>query len=139
MNDRGQVVGKLGHLAFLRGVDPGYERQVDLAALDRAGVDRELIESISGHMRFWQEDLIACCHRAAHLRVGDVMRQVDEAIEQDSPLTTAISTMVRLQTLSIPVRRGDEVVGLLRLADVYDIVATVMTGQRSGGADTEDE
>ena len=67
VDDQGRVVGKLGHLVFLRAFEPGYERPVDLERLDRAGVDPDLVESISGHLRFWQDDLESCCRRAAHL------------------------------------------------------------------------
>jgi len=45
--------------------------------------------------------------------------------------------MVRLQTLSVPVREGGEVVGLLRLADVYDAVAEQI--KRVAADDAEEE
>jgi len=132
LNEQGQVVGKLGHLAFLRAIEPGFERPRELEALDRAGVDADLIDSISRYRRLWQEGLRDCCRRVAQLRVADVMRPVDESIADDAPLLTAVSTLVRLQSLSIPVRRGDLVVGVLRLADLYDVIANQIAREGCG-------
>ena len=139
VDDRGRVVGKLGHLAFLKAFEPGFERPLDLARLDRAGVDPDLVESISGHLRFWQDDLGSCCRRAAHLLVRDVMHPVDHSLVEDTPLLVAISTLTRLQTLSIPVRRGERVVGLLRLADLYDVIAELILGGCSLSGQAEKE
>jgi len=123
VNDSGQVVGKLGYLSFLAALEPGHE---PLEALDRAGLAPDLIASISDHMRLLRPGLRDLCLRSAHLRVGDVMRRLDESIEEGAPLSEAIASLVRLQTLSILVRRKSEIVGLLRLADLYDLIATLI-------------
>jgi hypothetical protein len=136
VNRDGQVVGKLGHLAFLQALEPGYASPVEREALARAGVDPVLADSLSRYKRFWESDLELSCRRAAHLRVAEVMRQVEDCIEEQTSLVEGISTLVRLGTLSILVRRADEVVGLLRLADVYDVVAKLLVeeAQASGGS-----
>lgn len=126
-NARGQVVGKLGHLAFLKALEPGHEAPAERAALDRAGVDPELLGSIAGHRRLLEPSLEACCRRAAHTRVCDAMHAMPEALDEDTPINEAVTAIVRLQTLSILVRRGDAVVGLLRLADLYQVVAALIT------------
>jgi CBS domain-containing protein len=128
VNDGGQVVGKLGHLSFLAALEPGHE---PLEALDRAGLAPDLIASISDHLRLLRPGIEDLCLRAAHLRVGDVMRRLDESIDEHAPLSEAIASLVRLQTLSILVRRGTEVVGLLRLADLYDLVAGMIDRERA--------
>ena len=136
VNEQRQVVGKLGHLSFLQALEPGYEAPGERETLRRAGVDSVLAESISRHKRFWEGDLELACRRAAHLRVADVMRQVEESIDVRASLVEAICVLVRRGTLSILVRREDEVVGLLRLADAYEVVARVIAneGEASGGS-----
>ena len=64
------------------------------------------------------------------------MRQVEESIDVRASLVEAICVLVRRGTLSILVRREDEVVGLLRLADAYEVVARVIAneGEASGGS-----
>jgi CBS domain-containing protein len=120
---RGQVLGKLGQLGFLRALEPGWEAPADRATLDRAGIDPGLLDSIAEHQRFWQEGVLACCHRAAHRRVTDVLLEATETIPEDTSLQQAIATMSRLGRLSLLVRRGSEIVGLLRLSDLFEVVS----------------
>jgi CBS domain-containing protein len=139
VNARGQVVGKLGHLAFLRAIEPGFESPADRDTLDRAGVDPDLLESLSGHRRFWHGELEECCRRSAHVTVREVMHPLAESVDADTPLIQAVSTLVRLQVLSIPVREAGQVVGLLRLADLYDLIAHLITREGCDGQPSEPE
>jgi CBS domain-containing protein len=134
VNSRDQVVGKVGHLAFLQALEPGYESPDERETFQRAGVDSELARSLSRYKRFWEEDLELACRRAAHLRVTDVMRGVGESVEEETSLLEAVSTLVRLGTLSVLVRRGDEVTGLLRLADVYHVAAKLILEEWDGNS-----
>jgi len=138
LNSQSQVVGKLGHLAFVQALEPGYEPPDERDTLQRAGVDPALMESLSQYKRFWEGDLELACRRAAHLRVGDVMRRVVESVDVDVSLLDAISALVRLGTLSVLVRRGDEAVGLLRLADVYDVAAQLILQESNPEAQDAD-
>jgi CBS domain-containing protein len=122
-DDRGRIVGKLGHLAFLQALKPGYESREEHQALERAGVDPVLADSLSRYKRFWEHDLEASCQRAARLRVREVMRPLQESIDAEASIVDAISTLIQLGSLSILVRSSDEIVGLLRLADLYEVAA----------------
>ena len=44
LDDDDEVVGKLGHMAFLKTLEPGYESPDSRATMDRAGVDPDLVE-----------------------------------------------------------------------------------------------
>ena len=130
VNPHGHVVGKVGHLAFMQALEPGFEPPSEQTTLQRAGVDPALVESLSQHRRFWESDLALACRRAAHLRVGDVMRGIGGSVDVATPLLKAVSTLVRLGTLSVLVRQGDLAVGLLRLADAYEFAAGVIARQQ---------
>lgn len=119
----GRVVGKLGHLAFLQALQPGAVASPEFSELDRAGVASELIDSLRGHMRLLHAQLDDCCRRAETLRVADAMQPVTVSVDVTASLTEAATALLAAQTLSILVRRGSEVVGLLRLADLFDVVA----------------
>jgi CBS domain-containing protein len=125
VNSQGRIVGKIGHLSFLGALEPSREPQ---RALDRMGIPPELIETVSGHMRVLGGDLETLCQRAARLKARDVMRTLDESIDADALLPEAISTIVSLQALSILVRDEGQIVGLLRLADLYDVIARMIDG-----------
>ena len=133
----GRVVGKLGHLAFLQALQPGAAASPEVGELDRAGVPPELIDSLRGHMRLLHGQLDDCCRRAAALRVGDAMQPVTVSVDITASLAEAATALLDAQTLSILVRRGPEVVGLLRLADLFDVVAEEILRQAGPAAEKE--
>jgi len=119
MGKNGRVVGKIGHLGFLKALEPRYGAMGDVEALSRAGLSAEFISSMMDNMRFWRDDLADVCARAKTTRVADVMRPVTESIDENAPLTEAIHALVMWQTLSLLVTRGGEAVGILRLSDLF--------------------
>jgi len=58
--------------------------------------------------------------------VKNVMHSVVENIDEEASLAEAIHKMIMWQTLSILVRRKGDVVGILRLSDLYTELATTM-------------
>ncbi len=128
-----RVVGKLGQWAFLMALEPKYAVHEDLERLDRANVDPELVASMMEHYSLFQNSLSDLCQRAAGIRVRDVMRPVENSIGAQAPLTQAIHRMVLAQSLSLLVTRGADVVGLIRLSDVFEAVADYMRDLSAGG------
>jgi len=126
-NDK--IVGKLGQMAFLNALEPKYNVLGDVGRLAQAGVSDEFISSMMEHYRFFQDSLNDLCRRAATLKVKDVMHSVTESIDEHASLGEAIHKIVIGQMLSILVTRGDDVVGLLRLADLFETVAGQMKQQ----------
>ncbi len=118
----GKVVGKLGHLAFLKALEPRYDAMGDLRTLSRAGLSPDFITSMMGHMDLWKEDFEDICARARATRVGDVMRPVAESVPEDAPLREALHNIIVHQSLSLLVTRGPDVVGILRLSDIFTAV-----------------
>jgi len=136
VDERGSVVGKLGHQGFLRALLESAPRSgPDADAFARAWVDPDLLSTMTDHLRFFQETFSACCGRAHWVRMGDVMVPVTDSVEEDEPLVAGIRALLERQQLSVFVRRGDEVVGLLRQADVFDWIADAVGDRpdRSGG------
>jgi CBS domain-containing protein len=118
----GKVVGKLGHLAFLKALEPRYDAVGDLAALSRVGLSTDFISSMMSHMELWKDSLDDICQRARHTRMKDVMRPVTESIAEDAPLSEALHNIIVRQSLSLLVTRDSEVVGILRLSDLFAAV-----------------
>ena len=118
-----KIVGKLGHLAFLKGLEPRYGEVGDLGTLSRVGLSPELITSMMNNLRLWKESFVDYVHRAKQTRVKDVMHPVTESIQEDAPLSEAIHKIVMYQTLSLLVTRGNKIVGILRLSDLFSEIA----------------
>ena len=123
VNQDGKIVGKAGQLGFLKALEPKYGTLGDLGTLSRAGLSREFVSSIMENLRFWQDSISTNCERASSTKIRDFMTPVTECIDEDAPLTEAIHRIVVGQTLSILVTRGGEVVGILRLSDLFAEIA----------------
>lgn len=127
-NDKGEIVGKAGHLSFLRALEPKYNELGDVDALSKVGLSADFISSMMDHYRFFRDTLTDLCRPASNMKVRDIMRPVTESIEEDSSLCEAIHRMVMWQTLSILVTRGKEIVGLLRVSDIFQEVTESIKG-----------
>ena len=123
---KGDIVGKLGQLVFLNALEPKYAVLGDLEKLARAGVSSEIVSSMMEHFRFLQDSLSDLCGRAGRMTVKEVMRPTKDSIAESAPLSEAIHRMVLGQTLSILVTRDSDPVGLIRLSDLFDVIADQM-------------
>lgn len=125
----GDVIGKLGQLAFLKALEPKHTVLGDLEKLRFAGVSDDLMQTMIGHYRFFEEALPELCARGRNLMVKDAMNPATESIDENAYLCEAISKIVLYQQLSILVTRGKRAVGVLRLSDLCDEVARQMKKQ----------
>ena len=60
------------------------------------------------------------------MRARDAMHPLAESVDENASLSDAIHKIVLWQQLSLMVTRKDDVVGLIRLSDLYDEVARQM-------------
>jgi predicted transcriptional regulator len=119
----GRIVGKIGQLAYLKGLESRLNVLGDLGTLTRAGVSSELISSMVDHSRDLQDTLEEICANAGSIRVKEVMHPITESVEESCSLREAVRRIVEWQQLSLLVTRDAKVVGLLRLSDLFETVA----------------
>jgi CBS domain-containing protein len=108
----GSVIGKLSLWDLLNGLRPAYEPPID----PFGRVDDHLLWS-----QWLRADL---AERARSIRAEDLLKKPvkDETIEETAPLDLAVHRMVRARRLSLLVTRGDAIIGVLRLSDVFKAV-----------------
>ena len=108
----GRVLGKLSLWDVLNGLKPHYEPPID----PYGRVDDHLLWS-----QWLRPDL---AEKARSIKVEDLMREPsrEETIEETAPLDLAVHRLVRGRHLSLLVMRGDAIVGVLRLSDVFKAV-----------------
>ena len=123
-----KIIGKAGQLTFLKALEPKYGVLGDLSMLARAGVTAEFVTSIMENLEFWHDSITANCLRASCMKIKDFMTPVTECIDEDAPLTEAIHKIVMWQTLSILVTRQGDVIGILRLSDVFTEIVNHVRG-----------
>jgi hypothetical protein len=129
LNKEREVVGKIGHLAFLKALEPKYSNLGNLSALSQARISPEYIESIMEDFRFWDGDIADICKRSKKVKVKDVMHPITENIDEEATLMDAIHRIIIWQCLSVLVTRGSVVVGILRLSDIFDEIANCILYQ----------
>jgi len=125
---KNKIVGKLGQLDILRSLEPRYAEMGDLGPLSRAGFSPQFLRSMVEKFALWDESLRDICSKAARLKVKDIMYTPTEGeyVEESASLGEAIHQLVMGHHQSLLVNRGEEIVGILRLVDVFKDVCDTM-------------
>ena len=126
VDQQGKIAGKIGQFAFLAALEPKYSLFGDLDKLQNSGLSPEFVSQVMDHYRFFDENLSDLCQRRSALKAAAAMHPLSESVEESASISDAIHKIVMWQHLSLLVTRGDEVVGLIRLSDLYDEIALQM-------------
>ena len=121
-NPAGEIVGKIGHLGFLKALEPKYSSIGDLGVLSKAGIDGVFLQSMMDFHHLFGDDLASLCKRAKSVSVKDAMHSVEEHVAEEALLCEVIHRFIMWQSLSLLVTRGQDVVGLIRLSDLFQHV-----------------
>jgi CBS domain-containing protein len=117
-----KIVGKVSQLDILMALEPNY-KIVDLNKLSRFGYSLDYMQSFA-KTGLWDKPLRDICRKAADLDVKDFMHnpKQGEYITEEAGLDEAIHQMLLGRHNSLLVTRGEEIVGILRLTDVFAYV-----------------
>ncbi|MFH1765405.1 MAG: CBS domain-containing protein [Gemmatimonadota bacterium] len=123
-DDRKAIVGKVSQLDLLKALEPKFNKVLDTGAISRTGVSLSYIESLS-RKGLSGKPLDDLCRKAGDLSVKDFMYapREGEFIEEDADLDEAVRRLVGGQHHSLLVTREGEIVGVLRLTDVFKLVS----------------
>lgn len=121
----GKVVGKVSLLAILMGLEPKYDQMLSDRGAMHVGFTKDFQKSMIEQFRLWEEPLEHICQKAAQVKVNTIMTvpKDREMIEPEATLNEAIHQLVMGHHQSLMVKSGDDVIGVLRLTDVFDLVA----------------
>lgn len=122
-----RIVGKLGHLAFLKAFEPKYNLVTDIDKLAQANLSSDFINTIMDHYDLWSDSFFDVCSKAHNIKVLDVMHSVQESIDENASLPEAIHKIIMWQSLSVLVSRGNDIIGIIRLSDLYNEIAHYVT------------
>jgi CBS domain-containing protein len=122
-NKKNEIVGKLGHLGFLKALEPGYKNLGELDMISKAGLTKEFITSMMKNFELLQDDMDDILNRTKSIKMKDVMRPMTEQVDINETINEAIHKIIMWQILSVLVTKGGKVVGILRLSDLFDEVS----------------
>lgn len=120
LNAKKEIVGKIGHLSFLKAFEPKYDNVFDMDKLTRASLKGNFLESLMEKFSLWDDSTVDLCKVANTLKVKDIMQPISENIDENESVFKAIHKLVMWQSLSVLVSRGREIIGILRLSDIYN-------------------
>jgi len=127
-DDNKKIVGKLSQWDVIKSLETKYENFGDIRTISLSGLSPELIKSMMEKYNLWQADLDDICNRIAKKKVKDVMHKPTEGekIEADATLGEAMHSFVIGSHQSLLVTKDAEIVGILRLADVFKLLCERM-------------
>ena len=119
------VVGKISLLSILRALEPKYDEMLSDKGPWHLGFTRKFQKAMFESLRLWQDPLEQICKKAAGTQVRTFMAAPveSEMIEIDASLGEAVHQLVIGNHQSLLVTDAGRVVGILRLADVFQAVA----------------
>lgn len=118
------VVGKLSQLDVLRALEPKYQKMIQGKGLQRFGFAKEFEKSILEKFRLFANPLDDICRKAGERNVKEFMYTPTEGeyVAEEETLDLAIHQLIIGRHQSLLVTREEEIVGVLRLTDVFAAV-----------------
>jgi CBS domain-containing protein len=128
VDDDGKVIGKLSQMDVIRALDPDIGQKLGEDALARFGIDDDFIEEAMDRFGWLNRPLRDLCREAGRRNVAECMHRPPrgEFIQRDHHLREAVYRVLIGHCHSLLVAEGDDVVGILRLTDVFDALARVV-------------
>jgi CBS domain-containing protein len=124
----GKIVGKLSQMDVIRSLEAGYDKMGELKAVSHSGFSQDLIRSMMKKYDLWQSPLEDICKKAFRIKVKEIMYTPGqgEYVDQDATLNEAIHQLIMGRHQSLLVTSGRDIVGVLRLTDVFCQVTDMM-------------
>jgi hypothetical protein len=121
LDQKGRVVGKLDQWTVLWAIEPRYKQMGNLKETSRYGFSPDFLRSMIESYGLWRKPLEGLCRKAAEMKVKDIMQTPTEGeyVAEDATLDAAIHQLVMGRHQSLLVTRGETIVGILRLSDVF--------------------
>ncbi len=119
-----RVVGKLSQHDILKAMEPKYQDIIsndDSTRTAVSGFSPDFLESMMSQYQLFDQPLVVLCRNAANIRVKDCMYTISEgaAVDENDSLGLAIHQLIIGEHQSLLVTRGDSIIGILRLTDVF--------------------
>lgn len=132
-DENNKIVGKLSQLDVIRSLEPKYLKFDNRKELSRFGFNKDYMDSMFREHHLWKDSLDDICEKAAKIIVKKIMYTPTEGeyVKDDATLGEAIHQLVMGRHQSLLVTSGNEIVGILRLTDVFREIANRISACQS--------
>ena len=120
-DENNKIVGKLSQLDVIRSLEPKYLKFDNRKELSRFGFNKDYLNSLFKEHHLWEDSLENICEKAAKIIVKTIMYTPTEGeyVKDDATLGEAIHQLVMGRHQSLLVTKDKDIVGVLRLTDVF--------------------
>ena len=116
----GRIVGTLDQWDVIKGLEPKCRPMETLKETSRFGFSPDFIKSMMEGYPLWRTPLMDICKKADDIKVKDIMHSISAGnIDEETSLDKAIHQLVISSRQSLPVMKGNNIVGILQLSDVF--------------------
>lgn len=129
----GKICGKISPLDIVRSLEPkyrllGHSDPLSTIGLSRFGLSPDFLKSLIDQYNLWDSPLEKLIDKASKLKVREFMYTPleGEFVKVEAPLSEAIHQIVLGHHQSLLVMEGKEIVGVLRLVDIFAKVCELM-------------
>lgn len=133
LNAENKVTGKLSFRDILKALEPKYRQfenpeNVSGIGLSRFGLNEDFLNSLLDNFNLWDESIEELVQKASKSIVKDVMYTPGqgEYVSADAPLAEAVHQFILGCHQALLVVEDKEVVGIIRLADLIELVCNAI-------------
>ena len=120
-DENNRVIGKISQTDILRALEPRYSEIFDEEAPGKFGMVPMYKRSFMDLHKLWSTPLDDICRKAAEIKVKTFVRPPSESeiVDEAATLDEAIHQLIVGCHQSLLVKRDGEIIGILRLTDVF--------------------
>jgi CBS domain-containing protein len=128
-----RVIGKLSQMDFLCALEPSDANLDQIRKFKKLGFTRKAVALQQEEYLKNSPPILDVYSKAAKLKVTDLMQRPTEGeyVDENTSLDMALHQLTAGSNLSLLVARGKDIVGVLRLADVFAAVFHAMKESES--------
>jgi predicted transcriptional regulator len=125
---QGKVLGKLSQIDVLRSLESKYNEIGDLRRVSGFGLSASFLKTMMEKFELWAAPLEDICRKGANLRVGNLVSSPseEEIIDAEASLNRAAHQIIVGRHQSLLVTSKGEIIGILRLSEVFQAIAERM-------------
>lgn len=122
IDEEGRFVGKVTMLDIFRALDSGF-RKIRKERGEQTLTDNFVQKAVQ-ELNLWMDPVETVCQRGGKITVGEAMHAPDasEFIQESDTLEKALSYYVMGVHQPLIVKNGDDVTGVLRFGDLFEVV-----------------
>jgi CBS domain-containing protein len=128
LNKDNRVIGKISQIDVLRALEPKYDEILEGKGLHGIGFSKRFIKSMLKDYALFDSPLHDLCRKAAERPVTKFLHTPHEGefVSEETTLDQALHQFVIGNHQSLLVTRGEDIIGIIRLTDVFTAIFHMM-------------